>query len=295
MEREFDWESIMRAVSEFEEDADKRHGMAALEHIVPLLGELMESPREGVRKAVSAYEEALDEAYTREGKNRRGLIQAVANGPFETIPRALYNTVGVAYPSFKREDKDYALGQLLSIMDKLNYADVNGSRGEGHTPGIREPLLLSDIGITRPLYWPGMRKQERKIGECRDFSEFRDRFMTADGLFKSWEIESDFLMAYSVLRSDFSDFGEEYCEAAEESFLDRTVRGIVALRFAPRSIDSVSEEEIEERRERLRFLLPSPLHPQIDEYRDGQWASWEEFNPRDAAFQRMKKEEERED
>ena len=37
MEREFDWESIMRAVSEFEEDADKRHGMAALEHIVPLL------------------------------------------------------------------------------------------------------------------------------------------------------------------------------------------------------------------------------------------------------------------
>ena len=137
-------EEIVRSIDRFHLLQD----IAVEEYIRPLAQALMDDPKKAIEQIFNSYNKALDSAY---GKDK-SFIFAIAGGPYETIPWALYNAVGAVYPYLERDMKDLALGKILNILDRLNYADVNGLRGIGYTTGIREPLLLSDIGIVRACF-----------------------------------------------------------------------------------------------------------------------------------------------
>ena len=138
-----DQEDIMKSIT----SAFDAHDISAFLHVSPLAEELMRSPDKAIPEIKATYEAALDQAYTgKDGVNVRALVQSMAGGPFETIPWAVYNSVGAAYPYLTRPQKNLALRQMLNILDTRNTMEITGDGGRpGHTTGIREPLLLSDI------------------------------------------------------------------------------------------------------------------------------------------------------
>jgi hypothetical protein len=253
------------------------HEASAMIHVEPFAKLLMDNPDEAIEQIGRVYNRALDDAYTDEKEgNVRAFVEAIAGGPCETIPWALYNAIGAVYPFLERPQKDKALGKIFGILDRRNWAEVNGERGAGHTTGIREPLLLSDIAVARDIYWPGLHDQEYLWKGKTSFKELQLEIMTNDGLFRKDKVRSDFLVGYALLRSDFSNFGEDYLRAADPEFLDRTLRGIVALRFAQRRGDYVPD--VATGTERLKALLPRSVHDRIEPLRlEGGWVDYKKF------------------
>lgn len=180
------------------------------------------------------------------------------------IPDAgLYNAVGAIYPLLDRGQRDEAVRAHLRQFDMLNYLAVNSN----HTPNIREPLLLADIIIVRPLYWPGLKDEKHLWNGKASFSDLEKEIMTEGGLFEPAKVKSDFLVAYALMRKDFTSFGEDYAKSANPEFLNRVIKGIVALRFA-----NAAKDQVNKGRERLYELLPSLVHDRIEPLR--QEAGW---------------------
>ena len=199
-------------------------------------------------------------------------LRCVGGGPSEAVTWPIYNAIGKEYLDWDRELKDQALEQLLGIFDGINWADVNGERGIGHTTGIREPLLLADIHIVRPVYWPGLDEGKRVIAKYDGFNELRKDIINGNGTFKKNKVNSDFVVGYSLLRSDFCKHGNAYIAAAEPAFLERTLKGIVALRFGRSDADTKTGMN------RLYELLPTSVHERLDPLRrEGDWADPRKF------------------
>lgn len=253
-------EDNLRRIMEGLSNSDLAHDVSVAMYVEPMARLLMDNPNKAIDTIVSVYNTALDEAYKdTEGNNVRAWVEATCGGPHERVPHSVYNAVGAVYPYLDRKMKDRALGKVLSILDRLNYVYVNTI----HTPGVREPLLLSDIQIKRWLYWPGLDEGRHLLGKNPLFAEWQFELMDEKGMFKRDRVQSDFCVAYSLLRSDFCNFGEDYVHVANPQFLDRTMQGIVAMRFAR----AQTAEQISEGRERLKVLLPESLHGRIDELR----------------------------
>jgi len=179
----------------------------------------------------------------------------------------LYNVAGAIYPLLDRRQRDEVVSAHLNQFDRLNYSAVNSN----HTPNIREPLLLADITIARPLYWPGLNDEKCLWDGKGSFAELEREIMAENGLFDSSRVRSDFLVAYALMRNDFTRFGDDYVKVANPEFLDRVMKGIVALRFA-----RAKDEEIDSGRNRLYDLLPKAVHDKIESLR--QEADWVDPN-----------------
>jgi len=245
-----------------------RHDIEVVTLIEPFSRDLMDNnPDKFIAKIVEVHDKAFKNAYADSaGKNRQD--------PFEAIPWAVYNAVGAVYPYWERAQKDNALAQLLCILDRLNYAYVNGEWGVGHTTAIREPLLLSDIAIARPVYWPGLDEGKSLLSKYPSFFEFQKDLIDENGMFRRKGVYGDFVVAYSLLRSDFCDYGENYVKIAEPSFLERTLKGIVAIRFAR----SDSEDDAKEGVQQLKGLLPKSVHDRIEPLRkEAGWVDYTKF------------------
>ncbi|MFH1308086.1 MAG: hypothetical protein ABIH72_04495 [archaeon] len=241
--------------------------IAALMHIEPLRSLLLSKPDEAIPKINQAYDAAVNEAM---GNTEQAYVNVYAGGPSEAFTKPLFDIVGAAYPWYTRDQKDSALKQVLGVLDKYRYDIANLV----HTPNIREPLLLSDIGICSPLYWPGLRDEQHLWKDVDEFYELQEKIMTPDGLFNPRLVHSDFLVAYAILRNDFTPFGEEYAKAANPLFLNRVMKGIVGLRFGR----AETNEEIKKGEARLREYLPESLHDRITPLREeADWAFWEKF------------------
>lgn len=224
--------------------------------------------------------ERLNEEIRNEGlANFPFLINSVRDQKYETtqgigadfIPDDnLYNAVGAVYPLLDIEQKNDAIKAHLNQLDGINYYYVN----RNHTPFIREPLLLTDITIARPLYWPGLHDEEHLWRKKNSFSEIEKEIMTERGLFRADKVKSDFLVAYALMRSDFTRFGGDYIKVANPEFLERVLKGIVALRFAKET----SKEEIDKGRNRLCILLPKAIHDKVEDLRQkGDWTNYQDF------------------
>ncbi len=253
---------------------------------------LWQDPEKALDSLLGEYDKSLDRAYTdsKTGENVRGFIEAIAGGPHEAIPSSFYNCVGEIYPVLNRNLRNKALDKILGVLDMINSRYITIS----HTPYIKEPLLLSDISILRALYWPGLEDGENLIKKFALFSDFKFECLTEDGFFKRDKVDSDFIVAYSILRNDICNWGEDYLEVVNKSFLDRVIKGVVGMRFAHYfELKNLSEEEIEginheaedenyypkikenlnqilankisNQRKRLRELLPPSLHKTIDD------------------------------
>jgi len=250
-----------------------KYDSTAVIHAKPLAKMLMDKPDEAIDRIVSTYNRGVDDMYTdEEGVNLRGYISALAGGPHEAVPHAIYNAVGTVYPYLNRAQKDRALGKIVrGILDYRNYIEVQDT----HTPGIREPLLLADVGIVRALYWPGMYEGESLVKKFSDFNLFKQEIMDQEGFMRKDKVNSDFIVAYSLLRSDFCFFGEEYVKSVNPQFLDRVVQGIVSMRFSDNPSD---KNKINERTSRLKELLPESLHKRISTIREAaDWPNYQDF------------------
>lgn len=113
---------------------------------------------------------------------------------------------------------------MLDFLDHIRYDIVQTQE----TPYIREPLLLADIAVARPLYWPGHQEGKRMLEDSPEFQEFSQKFMNEEGLFISGKVNSDFCAAYAALKSDI---GREYAKKANARFLDRQIGGITVMRL----------------------------------------------------------------
>ncbi|MBX4196577.1 hypothetical protein KW805_03240 [Candidatus Pacearchaeota archaeon] len=265
----WDLELLTKAINQ----AFDTHEAAAFLHVPQLASELQDNPKKAIDRIVGVYNKALDDAY----EGERAMVESLAGGPHERIPWAVYNAVGAVYPYLDRDVKDHAVRQILNILDERNYVEVNGGRGAGHTTGIREPLLLSDICLPRGFYWPGL-DEGKDVLKHFSFSGIRGNLMTDEGMFKHSSsadggagrrgINSDFVMAYTLLRSDQCAYGNDYLAIANPTFIDRTVKGIVALRFGKNLGEPMTDEKVEEARQRLFTLLPKSLHDRIDPLRE---------------------------
>ncbi|MFA5953684.1 MAG: hypothetical protein WC812_03760 [Candidatus Pacearchaeota archaeon] len=251
---------------------------------------LWENPEKALDELFNIYDEALNKSYTdsKTGENHRFFVEATCGGPHEAIPSALYNSIGLIYPILDRETKNYALKKILGILDgiKSDYVQIS------HTSYIHEPLLLSDITIARPIYWPGLDEGKFLINKSKIFPDFKVEFIDENGFFKKDKVNSDFLVGYSLLRSDFCNWGEDYVNIVNQNFLNRVLKGIVSMRFSHFfSLKNLSEEEIEginkeagdsnfysnikdkfneslnleisNGEKRLKELLPSSLHSKV--------------------------------
>ncbi len=251
------------------------HTVSEIIHIAPFAEMLKKDPDRAIDKIFQKYDEALDQAYTNEnGVNERAFVESSAGGPCELIPWALYKAVGSVYPFLERVQKDRALSQILNILDGRKYTEVNGLESMGHTTGIREPLLLSDIRIVRQLYWPGLYDEEHLWKNHTCFTDLQREIINEKGLFDQSKVKSDFLVGYALLRSDLCSFGEDYVKIAHPYFLERTLKGIVAMRFA----HAEDEEQIAQGRKRLEQLLPKSTHNRIEPLRkEADWVDYKKF------------------
>ncbi len=177
----------------------------------------------------------------------------------------LYNALGTVYSLLPCNIRDEALAAYLTQFDHLNDFYVQNN----HTPFVREPSVLADIGMVRPRYWPGLDEGKVLTREHKNFDDFKRELLTEDGLFNPEKVRSDFCVAYAALRTDMSSFGSDYAAACHLQFLERVVGGIAALRFGRVNDDS----GIKDGHKRLRDLLPKNVHGLIDrKYEERSWA-----------------------
>jgi hypothetical protein len=226
------------------ENEFRRHLSISENYSERFLQLIWKNPKEALDNFFDTYNKALDKAYTNPetGENNRSFVEIMAGGPHEAIPSSLYNSVGLIYPFLNRTLKNYSLEKILGILNGIRYDYVQIS----HTSFIREPLLLSDISIIEPLYWPGMAEGERLINQAQSFGNFKKEFLDLRGFFKRELINSDFIVAYSLLRKDFCDWGEEYLKIADPFFIERVIKGVVGKRFSKLfSLKNLTREEIE--------------------------------------------------
>ncbi len=253
------------------EGAYTKHDIAAITEGIPLAALLEKNPDEGIKQIRKAYDSGLDYAYTSNGKNNRAFVEAIAGGPHEAVPAAVYNVVGKVYPRLTKEQKYAALEKIIGIMDGFNSEDVQTS----HTSNIHEPLLLSDIVIARWIYWPGLYEGKQLIKKYGEYSRFEKEMMDESGLFKDGSVRSEFLTAVALLRSDMCNWGEDYACSANPLFLERVLKGIVGMRFAvPNKLRGYSDEQGVAR---LKELLPANVHERLEPLKqEHDWAEWEE-------------------
>ena len=249
--------------------------IVAAEHIPSLAEQLMDDPESGLKRIFETYGRVTRDAYP----GIAGVYCGWAGGPHESFTWSLYNAVGAVYPYLDRRGKNIALKQLLTIFDGLNCGIVNGARAVGHTTGIREPLLLSDVSIVNPVYWCGLDEGKLILQVLPEWSDIQEQLIDENGMFNPQDVHSDFCVAWSLLKSNFCSHGEEYVAVANPAFLDRTLRGIVAMRFARyRGNKPDTKEEIEKGRQRLFEVLPRSLHDRIDPIRiEADWANPADF------------------
>lgn len=228
--------------------------------------QLTTEPDAGIAKITNVYLEREAEWCS------DSFVAHAAGGPHEGVTWPVYNAIGEVYPALTREQRDNALHELFSIWDRINWADINGARGVGHTTGIREPLLLADIHIARPTYWPGLDEGEYRISQHDSFEKLQNKLIDNNGNFKPDKVHSDFCVAYALLRSDLCAYGEKYTRAANPSFLERTLQGIIAMRFGR---ENANNQGIQ----RLKKLLPESLHEYLEPLRaQGGWADYTKFH-----------------
>lgn len=246
------------------------HDAAAIMHIPILAQTLKDNPKEGISLIYPTYETGLNQAYTRNGHNNRAFIQGLAGGPMETVPWAVYNAVGDVYPLLERKDRFGALRQVLRCLDQNNTQHVQDT----HTRGIREPLLLTDIAVVRPVYWPGLEEGQFKIKQYESFEELKENLIDENGMFKRDKVESDFIMGWTLLCSAWSRWSEDYAKVANPKFLERTVKGLVNYCFAKRTDPKSIRQEIAD----FKTHLPEQFHSRIAPLvKEKDWPDYKEF------------------
>jgi len=209
------------------------------------------------RLSPSEREEGLsnwEELFQQVGKGDPERVQGIGD---DFLPDTYsYNAIGAIYPLLNVEDRKKVTGKFINRFDGINYNYVQNN----HTSYIREPLLLADILLGRWIYFPGLFDEEKLWEGKESFSELEKEIIDENGLFKVDKVNSDFLVAYALMRTDITPFGEDYIKAANPKFLDRVIEGVANLGFN----NLTQKEEIETKRKTFYGILPKSIHEKFE-------------------------------
>lgn len=258
-----------------DENTSREHEIATSLQLSDFQEKLRKDPDEAIDEIVDVYENALNrynkppsKKFTIKVKgNYRNYVGAENGRPPQLIPDILYNSIGEVYPSLNRYQKNKALKQIFSILDRENSRKVRWV----HTSVIRNPQLLSDILVCRMMYMPDL---EDIIGEnslshvtAKQMEDLIDNV----GLFKKNKVKSDFLAAYVLLRKDINVFAEEYARAANPQFLEEVLEGIAALESRPKKREWEGKKKAKDR-------YPDSVHERILELKkEANWVNSDNF------------------
>ena len=212
------------------------------DEVPPLIGRLVEA--------------VIDAGYLNaDGTSNRAFVQAVAGGPYPGGALTIYNTLGGAYRYLTREQRDGILAAILGMLDRQNYLVVQ----EAWTPFLRDPLLLADIQIVRPLYWPGLDEGRGLIASASGHDSLMRMLLDDEGWFYPERVHSDYVVGYALLRSDFYPYGDDVAGRLNPQLRESIVHAVCAMRFAHTTLP----EQIDTGARRLEQLLPRSLHDEI--------------------------------
>ncbi len=191
---------------------------------------------------------------------KNGDIPGINNNSHPDKNVCLYNSIGVIYPYLNKQQKNMVVKAHLRQFKPIEQSHVN----HNHTRFIREPLLLADIcAASKSRYWPGFSSESYLWEDEKSFSDLEKQIME-NGLFKTKKVKSDFLVAYGLLSSDISKFGEDYIKVVQPEFLNRVLDGIVTV-----AIDgNRNKGYITREMKALRKRLPKSTHEKLEEFKE---------------------------
>ena len=182
---------------------------------VPLFAEyLREGPEKAIDTFTAVYYKMVEEAYKKCGVKQ---YLSWVGGPHPFIIVSLTNAIGEAYPSLSNNIKIRSLNQIMAIFDD-NRNDIVTNQ---YMAQIREPLLITDLAIAFPNYWPFQvaNSTRKNLEKCYpSFNDFQEE-LNPEGLFRHETVRSDFILAIGLLRNE--KFGEPYLKVVNPTFLER--------------------------------------------------------------------------
>jgi hypothetical protein len=116
-------------------------------------------------KAVAELPAWIEKARTANGTMNRA-YESMAGGPNPYFIMPLINAVGERYASASRENREALLRACLNYFDRLNYVYV-----QPHVKQLKSGLLVADITINRPVYFPGCEAEQALFTQYRSIPE----------------------------------------------------------------------------------------------------------------------------
>lgn len=204
----------------------KEHGLDFFEELA----------RENPEEAIKQFPEYLDKVLSINNHMFSGL-GCGGPAPEATVP--LLNAVGSFYARLPKPVRRSALERCMGFLDGLNYVNA-----QNNVEMIHEPWLVSDITLTRPLYWCGYAEYVGALKDAVIWEDIKPRIMTKIPTdFASREfglkeeehpemlnVRSAYWFAFTLARAEHTRQGiREKFEELFPEVMDRTKDGCAAL------------------------------------------------------------------
>lgn len=157
---DFNEERRKRSIKEIIDSLDELYDKASI-----IKREFADLVYENPEQAINRLPEYLERI--RDVNPNRSFVEATCWGPNPDWTGELLDIVSVAYSGLSRELRGKLLKECLSFIDHLNFL-----MAQEHVAKINEPLLVRDILVSAPLYWPGIEIQTKFLEKNKDIASF---------------------------------------------------------------------------------------------------------------------------
>ncbi len=143
-------------------------------------------------------------------------LEAMCGGPNQDWVGPILSSIGDVYSYFEVPERTQILRLCMNYLDGLRY-----DYSQNHVELIDDPWLVSDIMVTRPLYWPGFQQYTNMLERHRTWKEIKGKMS---------EVRSAFWMAMAVSWKDVPSEGvRRNFHRTFPTLMDRTADGIAAI------------------------------------------------------------------
>jgi hypothetical protein len=142
--------------------------------------------------------------------------ESMCGGPNQDWVGPILSAIGDVYSLFEKNERSQILRICMDYLDSCNYFNA-----QDHVALIDDPWLVSDIVITRPLYWPGYKRYANLLEENKIWKEVQEKMS---------EVRSAFWMAFAVsMKKGPSDNVRGNFYRTFPGLMDKTMDGIAAI------------------------------------------------------------------
>jgi len=232
-----------KRIDQFMAKLDGIYGLAA-----DIAAEFSELLAQNPLEAIEKLPEFIDR--TRDINENRAYVEAVAGGPNQDWSGPLLGLVGTVYPDLTKEEWVVALRKVLDFLDRQNYINA-----QDHVREIQEPLLIGDIILNRPLYWPGFEPESNFLRRHNQVASFRKAVEKR---------EEDFWLAFATIRVKYASLPvRQWFYRRFPSLVARTIEAAGAIICKNMRYAEEKGEDPEEELQRQLAKYDPDTHPAI--------------------------------